>query len=262
MPQHLKILMDNSTAVAYINKKGGTRSSQLAALALEIWAYCLSRHIWITAKHLPGQLNMEADYASRHFNNRTEWMLNHSIFQQITTRYYTPQVDLFASRINNQLPLYVARYPDPGAVAVDAFLLDWSQWTVFIHPPIVLIPRILLQMRQDKAMGLLIAPAWKGQPWYPDLLEMLVDYPAHLPVSPSTVSLPFSPNEVHPLWKTLHLAIWPISGIVSKQQDFQKRCAKLSWHHGEEVHRSGTKDHGNYGQAGVFNGRSVLFQPL
>ena len=65
-------------------------------------------------------MNSEADYASRNFNNHTEWMLDPIIFQQITTRYYTPEVDLFATRLNHQVPQYVARYPDPGALATDA----------------------------------------------------------------------------------------------------------------------------------------------
>ena len=52
--------------------KGGTRSPQLATLAMEIWTYCLSRQIWITAKHLSGLMNSEADYASRNFNNHIE----------------------------------------------------------------------------------------------------------------------------------------------------------------------------------------------
>ena len=146
---------------------------------------------------------MEVDYTSRHFNNRTERTLSYKIFRQITARYYTPQVDLFASTINNQLLRYVSRYPDPGSLATDAFLLDCSQWTVSIHPPIVLIPRMLLQMRQNKATGLMIAPAWQGQHLCPDLLEMLVDYPALFPVSPSTIFLPFTQDEVHPMWRTL-----------------------------------------------------------
>ena len=229
---------------------------------MEIWTYCLSRQIWITAKHLPGLMNSEADYASRNFNNHTEWMLDPITFQQITTRYYTPEVNLFATRLNDQVPQYVARYPDPGALATDAFLQDWSRWTVFIHPPIVLIPRILMQMKQDKATGLLIAPHWHAQPWFPNLMEMLVDYPARLPALPATIFLPFAPEEVHPLWKTLQLAVWPISGVVSRQLDFQKKCAKLSWRHGRGLHNKNMKDHGKYERVGVFNGRSVHFQPL
>ena len=50
---------------------------------MEIWTYCLSRQIWITAKHLPGLMNSEADYASRNFNKHTEWMLDPIIFQQM-----------------------------------------------------------------------------------------------------------------------------------------------------------------------------------
>ena len=41
-------------------------------------------------------------------------------------RFCTSEVDLFASRLKHQLPMYVSTYPDPGALAVDAFLLDWS----------------------------------------------------------------------------------------------------------------------------------------
>ena len=208
-PRHLRMLIDNTTAVAYINKKGGSRSPQLATLTMEIWTYCLSRQIWITAKHIPGLMNSEADYASRNFNNHTEWMLDPIIFQQITTQYYTPEVDLFLTRLNHQVPQYVARYPDPGAPATDAFLQDWSRWTVFIHPPIVLIPRILMQMKQDQATGLLIAPHWHAQPWFPNLMEMLVDYPARLPALPATIFLPFGPEKVRPLWKRVnHMILW------------------------------------------------------
>ena len=117
-------------------------------------------------------------------------MLDPKIFQRIATCFYTPEADLFASRLNHQLPKYVTRFPDPGALATDAFLLVWNRWTIFIHPPIVLIPRILFQMKRDKATGLLIAPNWLGQHWFPDLMEMLVEYPARLLTLPSTISLP------------------------------------------------------------------------
>lgn len=61
-------------------------------------------------------------------------------------------------------------YPDPGTLAVDAFLQDWSKWTCLIHPPVALLPRILRKIREDQATALLIAPNWSGQPWFPELL--------------------------------------------------------------------------------------------
>jgi hypothetical protein len=70
--------------VSYISKGGGTHSPTRAYLALEIWNFCISLQIWITAKHVSGVMNTEADFASRDFNNRTEWTLNKRVFQMIT----------------------------------------------------------------------------------------------------------------------------------------------------------------------------------
>ena len=125
--------MDNTTAVAYINKRGGTKSNKLTQLALDIWNICQSKKITLIAQHLPGIRNTEAGAESRHINNRIEWTLDKQLFANIQKCYYKPQVDIFASRLNHQLPLYLARRPDPGAMAVDAFTMDWSQWTSFIY---------------------------------------------------------------------------------------------------------------------------------
>ena len=261
-PRHIQVLMDNSTAVSYINKREGTHSPTLASLALEIWNYCISRKIWITARHVPGVTNIEADFASRNFNDRTEWALNKMVFQRITKRFYTPEVNLFAPRLNNQLPRYVARYPNPGSIATDAFLQHWRQWKVFIHGSIVLLPRILQKLQQDQATGLVIAPTWPGQPWFPALRELLVDFPAQLPIAQGTIFLPFEQQTIHPLWKTLRLAVWPLSGLVCKQQAFYQRCAKFCWPLGEQALRRDTKDPGSSGLAGVCKGINVPFQPL
>ena len=155
--------------------------------------------------------------------------------------------------------MYVARRPDPGKMAIDAFTLDWSKWTLFIHPPIVLLNRVLLKIRQDRATALLIAPAWVGQPWYLLLLDMLVDFPAKLPISQKTIFLPFDQTAVHPLWKTLALTVWPLSGDECKQQEFQRWCAISSWHLGEQALQKGMQAHGKFGLAGVVKGKKCPF---
>lgn len=85
-------------------------------------------------------------------------MLRREVFQDIIRHFYVPEVDLFASLLNHQLPLYVSRQPDLGATALNALQLDWSQRMSFIHPPVVLLPRILQKVRNDKATALLVAP--------------------------------------------------------------------------------------------------------
>ena len=59
--RHVKVFTDNSTAVHYINAMGGTKSPPCNDIANEIWCFCISRHIWITAAHIAGVENCEAD---------------------------------------------------------------------------------------------------------------------------------------------------------------------------------------------------------
>lgn len=104
------------------------------------------------------------------------------IFQSIFLRFYTPKVDLFASHLNHQVAKHVSRYPDPGILSIDAFFMDWSIWTCVTYPLVVLLPWILRKIKEVQATAfLLIAPNWIGQPWFLELIQMLVDRPLLLP---------------------------------------------------------------------------------
>ena len=234
-PRHILLQMDNSTAVAYVNKRGGTRSYGLSTEALKLWALVLHAGCWITAKHVPGTSNTIADLASRQFTSYSEWTLDRDVFHQIAQRIYRPDVDLFATRANHRLPRYVSRYPDPGAMATDAFLCDWSQWRSWIYAPLVLLPRIIQKIKRDKATALILAPVWKGQPWFPSLLELLMDYPRQLPQIPNLITLPSQPEKEHPLQHSLRLTVWPVSGSVTAQTDFRRRLRRFCCHPGADL---------------------------
>ncbi|KAI8500838.1 hypothetical protein Bbelb_216560 [Branchiostoma belcheri] len=64
--KHVKVLTDNATVVAYLNRLGGTRSQRLLDIALDLWEWCVNRELYITAEHAPGKENIRADYKSRH----------------------------------------------------------------------------------------------------------------------------------------------------------------------------------------------------
>ena len=83
--------------------------------------WCKERNIFLTISHLPGKLNFEADKASRVSHDDTEWSLDTNSFKALTARWGTPDIDLFASRLNAKLPQYVSWKPEPDAVAIDAF---------------------------------------------------------------------------------------------------------------------------------------------
>jgi len=120
----LLLRIGNTTAVAYINKMGGIRYPHLNAIARNIWQWCENRRIWIFASFIPSSENV-ADESSRIQNVDTEWDLHSSAFQKIVATFGRPDIDLFASRCN-KCTRYVSWHPDPSAVAVDAFTLNWA----------------------------------------------------------------------------------------------------------------------------------------
>ena len=128
---HIKVSMDNTTAIAYVNHMGGSHSMESNEVAMSIWAFCRQRDIWLTAVHLPGHLNVLADQKSRIFDDKTEWHLNPGVFRKIVLKFVMPEIDLFASRLNYQLKPYVAWMPDPEAQYIDAFTLDIIYFVCF-----------------------------------------------------------------------------------------------------------------------------------
>ncbi|KAJ8048040.1 hypothetical protein HOLleu_00199 [Holothuria leucospilota] len=83
-------------------------------------------------------------------------MLNKDIFSKICEEYGTPDIDLFASRLNAQLKRYVSWKPDPGSEAVDAFVVDWHPYYFYAFPPFSLVGKCLRKIEHDEAEGILI----------------------------------------------------------------------------------------------------------
>ena len=208
---HIKINMDNTTSIAYILHKGGSRSQQCNVLAKDIWTFCIARNIWLTAAHLPGHLNVLADERSRVFDDKTEWKLNASVFQNIVMAFVKPAIDLFASRLNFQLKPYVAWKPDPEACHVDAFTLDWSNVVFYAFPPFSIISQVIKKIELDGATGILIVPDWPTQAWYPLLRRLLLADPLRLNWQHDLVILPFRTGP-HPLGKKLQLMACHLCG--------------------------------------------------
>ena len=95
---HVRLKLDNSTAVAYINKMGGIKSPSLNSLSRTLWEWCIERSIIISAQHIPGKENLVADSLSREFSSNLEWSIDVDIFNQISNMTFVPNIDLFASR--------------------------------------------------------------------------------------------------------------------------------------------------------------------
>ena len=134
--KHVKVMVDNMTALSDINHMGTGKCKHRHQLVKDIWLWCMEHNVWLTAVHIPGAENIDADLQSRVFNTNTEWTLNKPIFAAAISKLgVSPNIDLFASRLNFQIQPYVSFHPDPGAIAINAFHLSWKPYLSYIFPP-------------------------------------------------------------------------------------------------------------------------------
>jgi len=207
-------MCDNSTAVAYINKKGGIKSDLCDILAKDIWVWCYNKNIHISAAHIPGSENIAADFLSRNFNDNHEWQLNPIIFSEISLLFGNPSIDLFASRLNQQVSKYVAWKPDPNAFAVDAFSISWKNEYIYLFPPFSLILQVLQKIIRDQAKGILIVPDWPAQVWFPQLMKLKSKIKT-IPPHANNLILSHKPDLVHPLAEKMILKAVHFNSIIS-----------------------------------------------
>ena len=258
---HVRIEVDNTTAVSYINAFGGTKSKACDRVAREIWQWCQERNIWLSACHIAGVLNVEADEASRCFNDRTEWMLDKDVFRQLTNLLDRPDIDLFASRLNRQLDRYVSWKPDPEAEAVDAFMADWSMYDyAYAFPPFSIIARCLAKLAEDQAEKMLfVVPCWPTQPWFTQILSMAIAVPILLQ-SKAPLMLPFVSLQKPPAKLQLMAVI--CSGKPGSAEGFQRTLPRSSKQVSARPRGSNTVASLRAGGSFVTKGRLISFNQV
>ena len=174
----LLLLMDNISAVTYINKMGGTHSPSLSYLAKNLWVWCLTHNISVTAWYIPEVENVEADSESRLFLDSSDWKLYPAVFNRLHREWGALNIDLFDSRLSYQLDQFVSWRPDPLSNHTDAFTLDWASFQGYAFPPFALIGRCLHQIQSQQVSHMVfVAPVWPARPWYPLLLNLCIDFP-------------------------------------------------------------------------------------
>ena len=139
--KHVRVFIDNTTAVATINHMGTSHSKACNSAGRLVWDWCVSNGIWLSAAHIPGVSNTLADKESRQALGSTEWALDRSCFAQAVQKASaTPNIDLFASRLNYKPKPFVAFKPDPEASAVNAFSISSSTYSFYVFPPLSILP--------------------------------------------------------------------------------------------------------------------------
>ena len=218
----IHMLIDNTTALSYLNNMGGPTSPTMNNLAKQIWDYLLKNKIQCTAEYIPSKLNVEADEESR-TTDYSEWKLNTRVFDKICQSLGEPDIDLFASLASHQIAKYYSYKPDPKALAVDAFQQDWRHKLTYAFPPFNLIGKTLKKAQNQRSSMIIITPTWTTQPYCPLLLQMVIEQPILLP---NIWNLTLDPaGNKHPLQAKgkLRLAAWLVSGNPYRQKEFHNK---------------------------------------
>ena len=195
------VFCDNVTAVAYLRKKGGTRSPALNTIAQEILRWAESLRIRLAPQFIPGIRNVLTDSLSRpHQLPSSEWSLNMDVFRSLTSQWPV-MVDLFATSDNHRCSTYFSPYRDLLSAGTDALLQSWDGLLAYAFQPWSILPQVLAKLRvSHRTLLTLTAPYWPQRPWFVGLLQLSMAPPATLsaprPPLPASVSstLPRSPQ--------------------------------------------------------------------
>ena len=125
---------------------------------------------------ISGHLNVLADSLSRRSQVLgSEWTLCSQAVRYLLRRW-PATIDLFATSLNHRLPVYFSPMFDPQSAGTDAMLQSWDGLQAYAFPSFGLLPRVLVKVRCSRGLELmLVAPFWPQHPWFPDLLELLLE---------------------------------------------------------------------------------------
>ena len=242
-------MLDNTTAIAYINHMGGTHSKVCQQISMKIWQWAEAHSIWISAAHIPGVKNLDADKLSRKKDDNKEWSITSDMLNAITDVLGLPNIDLFASRTNKKLNVFVSWNPDPDSLAIDSFTLNWSNYFPYCFPPFSKIGDTIRKLREDYVMdAILIVPLWSTQSWYPIALNMLTYYP-----------VVFQADRSNP---GLQLVAMKLSASFSKAKDFLRKQRKSLLNPGDQVPGTDTKMYLKNGKSFVTKGTLIPYIQL
>lgn len=220
------ILSDNSTAVAYVNHQGGTKSLRLCRDTWDLLLLCQRSDINLRATHLAGRLNLQADALSRGLRNENEWELSQPWANLVFDLFGRPFVDLFATHRNAKLPTFCSRFHHPLAWKVDALSFGWTGLSSYAFPPWSMVHTTLLKLSQSPGEMLLIAPFWPNQAWFPLILELLVDLPFAFPTD-SHILIQDNGRVRHQRLADIKLTAWKLSPNACRRKEFLRELLAL-----------------------------------
>ena len=206
---HIKLFLDSQVAIACIRNSGSTKSLPCQAATRKLILFCEAHNLDISLQYIKSEDNKQADTASRVFKNPdTEWSLDIKVFNKLLSIFQvTPDIDMFASRLNNKVEKFCSWEWEPGCSFTDALHVDWNMFTcIYAFPPFSIIGATIRKFRESRTQRLLlIIPDWPTQPYYTQALRQVIHRPVVIKVKNKTLRLSHDSSVKHPMAGKLRL---------------------------------------------------------
>ena len=215
--------IDNTTAMWYLRKMGG-RNPKLARLAQKIFTTTTTLKASMTTFHVPGVLNVIADEESRkNVLRMIDTCASMELFSSIQRLWGPFTMDLFATYEDRRMERFASLSPQPQATWVDAMTHNWAQEFPWANPPFALLGRALQKAENERATMVILAPVWPAAPWFPLLLDLMMEPPIIIPKNLDGRLHPLSEEKMMPTWVS---AAWKISGDAFARNMSRKKLSK------------------------------------
>ncbi len=139
-----------------------------------------------------------------------EWRLHPQMVQMIWSVFGRAEVELFASEDNYHCPIYFLRQRD-------ALSHDWPNSRLYAFPLIALLPQVIRRVRDTKCTLLLVAPLWRNQVWFLEMIKLLSATLWSIPLRRDLLSQ--AQGKIwHPQPELWSPDVWPLDGTLVNSQ--------------------------------------------
>jgi len=161
------------------------------------------------ATYINTKENVIADRLCRTKVDFSDFMLS-KYFSKICRQFMSLSIDLFASYQTKQCEKYVSWKPDPYSAAIDAFTIVWPN-NFYAFPPFNLAGRTINKIISDRVKGIVVAPNWSTQLWFPMFQKLSVSNMLIIGPNKKLLYNPYS-RSFHQINPSLQLMIGVLSG--------------------------------------------------
>ena len=118
-------------------------------------------------------------------------------------------VDMFATKMNHKLPLYVSPVPDANALNIDALNIAWDGLDGYVFSPVALISNVIQKMNTYRCKMIVVASGWPRMHWFWDLVNLSTKPPLQLPHWPHLLKQ-LSSQKYYQNLLYLNLHVWHV----------------------------------------------------